>query len=468
MDKYLKEYLDLQYFSKRLIRTAAYVRVSHEEQKKHGYSVEAQKEGLQRYANEKGYIIVEWYIDEGFSARKKSKKRKELMRLVEDAKLKKFEMIIFKCIDRWFRNISEYYKIQEILEDNKIDWECSEEDYDTTTREGRLKLNLYLMLAQDEADRGSERIEYVFKDKVTKGEAIFGSNSLPLGFRIEILGETKKIAVDEEKRSIIEDIFNTFEMLQSKRHTLFFINNRYNLNMSYKSLSNLLSNPLYYGAYRFNENYVYGKPHLTKEKWLRIQDLLKKNIKGSSNNHIYMFSGLLKCVDCNNGLVGSYTSNRTKRKYFYYRCNKGVNEKRCTANISISETKLEKKLLEIIKPEIKKYIVSFEVKDSVKPKPKIDTNRIKLQLERLNNLYLDARITDEEYDTRYKELSLKLKLSTKVEEKRDLTYLKELLDSDFEKIYERLDKLEKRTFWRSFIKSLVINPDNYDIKVQFL
>ena len=127
MDQYLKEYLDLQFFSRRLIKTAAYVRVSHEEQKKHGYSVSAQKEGLQKYANEKGYIIVEWYIDEAKSARKKSRTRKELMRLVEDAKQKKFEMIIFKCIDRWFRNIAEYYKIQEILDDNKINWEGSEE-----------------------------------------------------------------------------------------------------------------------------------------------------------------------------------------------------------------------------------------------------------------------------------------------------------------------------------------------------
>ena len=83
----------------KLIKTVAYIRVSHEEQKKHGYSVEAQKAGLQRYATEKGYIIVDWYIDEAKSARKKSKTRKELMRLVEDAKQKKFEMIIFKCID---------------------------------------------------------------------------------------------------------------------------------------------------------------------------------------------------------------------------------------------------------------------------------------------------------------------------------------------------------------------------------
>ena len=45
MNKYLKDYLehyrlDLQYFSKKLIKTAAYVRVSHEEQKKHHHDGE--------------------------------------------------------------------------------------------------------------------------------------------------------------------------------------------------------------------------------------------------------------------------------------------------------------------------------------------------------------------------------------------------------------------------------------------
>ena len=93
----------------KVLRTAAYIRVSHDEQVKHGFSIEAQKEGLQKYAEERGYRIVEWYIDEGKSARKKTSKRKEYLRLIEDVKQGKFEMIIFKCFDRWFRNIGEYY-----------------------------------------------------------------------------------------------------------------------------------------------------------------------------------------------------------------------------------------------------------------------------------------------------------------------------------------------------------------------
>ena len=42
----------------KLIKVAAYVRVSHEEQFKHGFSIEAQKEGLQKYANDNGSTII--------------------------------------------------------------------------------------------------------------------------------------------------------------------------------------------------------------------------------------------------------------------------------------------------------------------------------------------------------------------------------------------------------------------------
>ena len=243
MNIYLKDYL--QHFAhKRLIKTAAYVRVSHEEQKRHGYSVSAQKQGLQEYANKKGYIIVEWYIDEAKSARKKSRTRKELMRLVADAKQKKFEMIIFKCIDRWFRNIQEYYKIQEVLDDNNINWECSEEEYDTTTREGRLKLNLYLMLAQDEADRGSERITYVFDKKIENGEAIVGTQSLPYGLKVETINDVKRVVIDKELKPIVDDVFNFFELTGSKRKTFLMVTEKHDTDITYRIVKDMFAKPM--------------------------------------------------------------------------------------------------------------------------------------------------------------------------------------------------------------------------------
>lgn len=61
-----------------------YVRVSHEEQAKFGYSLDAQNDALQKWADDNNYNIVGWYIDEGISARKKVKNRPALQRLLND------------------------------------------------------------------------------------------------------------------------------------------------------------------------------------------------------------------------------------------------------------------------------------------------------------------------------------------------------------------------------------------------
>ena len=104
----------------KIICAAIYIRVSTEEQVRHGYSLNSQKERLIDYCKQKNYKITEIYADEGKSARSKLNSRKELIRLINDAKLKKFDRIVFWRLDRWFRNISDYYKIQEILEKNHI------------------------------------------------------------------------------------------------------------------------------------------------------------------------------------------------------------------------------------------------------------------------------------------------------------------------------------------------------------
>ncbi len=470
MNKYLKDYLDyyrldLQFFSKKLIRTAAYVRVSHEEQKKHGYSVEAQIEGLKKYANENGYFIVDWYIDDGFSARKKSKTRKELTRLVNDAKEKKFEMIIFKCIDRWFRNISEYYKIQEVLEDNKINWECSEEDIDTTTREGRLKLNLYLMLAQDEADRGSDRIKYVFKGKIDNGEVIFGKYSLPLGFKIETIEGKKRVVIDEEMEHVINDIFDLYETYKSKGRVQTLINNKYDLDITYKNITTLLKNTLFYGAYRGNEDFVHGKHYLTKDRWNRIQEILKSNNKSTSTKRTYLFSCLIKCYGCNKTLAGQTTFKRDKKTpYPYYKCNNRYLNKKCDITCNLAENKIEVMLLQHIKPYIEKYIAEYEIKQVNKPKPKINIKKLRDEQKRLNNMYKKGRMEEEEYDREFQEIEDKIRAANIDETKpKDLTYLKDILETDIETIYSKLTRDEKTIFWRSFIKEMVLDHKTYEI-----
>jgi len=114
-------------------RVALYIRVSTEKQKLHGLSVEAQTAALDAWAKSVGVAVAGHYVDAGISARKKADKRPALQRLLQDVREGRIDLIVFTKLDRWFRNVGEYYKVQEILDDHKVAWRAIHEDYETAT-----------------------------------------------------------------------------------------------------------------------------------------------------------------------------------------------------------------------------------------------------------------------------------------------------------------------------------------------
>lgn len=78
----------------------------------------------------------------------------------------KWNILLFCRLDRWFRSVADYYKIMEVLEAHNCDWKTTDEEYDTTTANGRLYINVKLSIAQNEADIDGERIDVVFDSKI--------------------------------------------------------------------------------------------------------------------------------------------------------------------------------------------------------------------------------------------------------------------------------------------------------------
>ena len=185
-----------------MIRAALYIRVSHDEQVLHGLSLEAQEATLKEYAQNKGYTIIDTYADEGITARKKLSNRKDLQRLLKDVQADKIDLILVTKLDRWFRNIKDYYEVQDILEAHNCNWKTVLEDYDTSTASGRLHINIMLSVNQDECDRTSERIKAVFEHKKQQGEVCSGR--VPDGYVIK----DKKLIIDEKQAQEIGDLFN--------------------------------------------------------------------------------------------------------------------------------------------------------------------------------------------------------------------------------------------------------------------
>ena len=68
--------------------------------------------------------VVDHYIDAGVSGGKPAFKRPQMSRLLEDVKEGKIDMILFTRLDRWFRNVQEYFKVQEILDAHGVAWKA--------------------------------------------------------------------------------------------------------------------------------------------------------------------------------------------------------------------------------------------------------------------------------------------------------------------------------------------------------
>ena len=423
-------------------RVAAYIRVSTEEQKKHGYSIETQRANITEYLSKQNNMaLVDFYVDEGISANKLTK-RLGLQRLLEDVKADKIDMIIFTKLDRWFRSVQKYYQIQEVLDAHNVVWKTIHEDYETVTSSGKFKVNIMLSVAQNERDKTSERITDVFKYRVKEGYAITGAQ--PFGFKVE----NKKVVIDEEKREIVNDIINYYELTNSLRKTLVYVREKHDVYMHSNTLKYFLRNPKLCGSFRGNENYC--EAYITKERFDRIQCALKKNIPIKKNSVYYMFSGLVICDHCNHRMVGSHY-----KEYKYYRCNYYAKERRCNNNLQIREEAIEKELLKKIEPKLKATILEVEQMEEKSKQVKSNRKKIEKQLDRLFELYKAGGI---ELDKYMKECSqLNAEIVDDPVKKPELTVIKDFLKSNKLEIYSSQTFQEKQIMWRSLVKEIRIN-----------
>lgn len=443
------------------IRVAKYRRVSKKEQAIKGFSLQAQDEALDKHIKDNDYILVGDYVDEGITA--STLNRPDLQRLLNDVRAGKIDLIIFTKLDRWFRSVAHYYKIQEILEEHRVPWRTILEDYNTETSDGKFKVNIMLSVAQQELDRTSERIKVVFESKIKNKQPI--TASLPYGYKIGFdENDNKRVVKDESAQDAIFDFFAYFEIHQSLGATMSFINNKYDLHLSYNTCKSMIRNSLYAGVYHDVSEYC--QPYISLERFNKIQAVIKNNKQVKQYRNTYLFSKMFRCNKCGGTMVGN-ASKGTHDTYFYYRCNKMAMDRNCDNHVRISEAKVEKYLLNNVEEKLKNYIVGSEVQDVPQKKPKYDKAKLQRQLKRLNKQYREEKIDDEEYEEEYNILQSKLEMCDSDPQARDLEPLKLFLKSDFKTIYKSLSKEEKRAMWRSIIDRMTFN-DYDDIDIKFL
>lgn len=430
----------------KIIRVALYIRVSTDRQAKEGDSLEAQESALREYAKKNKYKIVDTYIDGGESGQKL--KRTNLQRMLNDVECGKVDLIIMTKLDRWFRSISGFYKVQEIIARNHVNWKTIWEDYDTTTASGEFWLNMSLSLGQMEAKRTGERIDSVFDYKY-KEQKTACTGSPVYGYKID---KDKKFIPDEQKAQNIRDLYNYYIKTNKLIETVIW----FQKNCEYKSYDSIklyLKNSAYIGKFvrkktgEIIENYY---PAIIDEEIFEIvQDMLKKNIKkttGRKNKEPYIFSGLLVCAECGRKLSGRFGS---RENLHYYRCKQAITGTSCHNKYNYPELQLEKFIKENLILELNKYIVKIENIKEKKNEKDDNRNKIKNKLKKLADLYVNDMIDIVYYEVEYTKLQNELKDEenkfNKAEKKINFSEIEKFLKSDFISIYEKLDNKDKRS-----------------------
>ena len=444
-------------------RAALYIRVSSEEQVRHGLSLGEQRQDLLNYAETHNYAVVGVYADEGVSARKSYRSRKELQRLLRDVEAGEIDIIVMKCLDRWFRNVKDYYRVQDILDKHGVGWECSQDRYDTTTAGGRLNLHIRLAIAEDESDRTGERIRYVFNGKRNRHEPLTGR--LPVGYKVE----DKKIVLDEHA-DVARFMFRYILEGNSAYSAPRVIFEKFGYSMSYQQLRNALLNRIYVGERHGVPGFC---PEIVPEDiFNRVQEMIhsRGHHRAAQGSRIYLFNRLLRCPSCGKALVANPGRKSSGKECFIYRCNhssaKPVSD--CTFRHCLREKVVEEYLLDNLQRLTAEYIYSVEhYRKTQEQENEGDTiESLNAKLGRLKDLYVDGLIDKATYRGDYEKIQGRIagiyrqkdnipKISPAL---RDLAK-----EKDFRTTYESLTRENKRIFWHSIISRIDFDdlPGNF-------
>lgn len=443
--------------SSRIRRVGLYGRVSTEEQALRGFSIEAQVDALKEYCEKNHMKIVDIYLDEGISGAKPPLKRPALKRLLEDVESGKIDMILFTKLDRWFRSVKEYFKVQDVLDNNKVEWKAIQENYDTTTANGQMAITIFLAVAQNERDRTAERIKVVLDHKRKNKEACFGGRATPFGYKKESdKNGVKRLVKDPETQQAVQEFWDILLKSNNLNKAIRHMTNEYGINKDWKSWKRMTQSDFYCGIHRGVQDFC--PAYVTPEEFLKFQE--RDTIKGTPTGVPYYFRGLMRCSECGHKLCGD-CDRRYGRINKSYRC--AYRGRGCENHKAVTEIKTEKQLLARLDEFMRDTIAEVEV-EANEPKNKSSVDKkikaLKEQLRRLNIVYMAGNKSDEDYfkeDAEIKVALVNAEKELEINRPRNVEHLKELLKTDFRTMYAGLEPEERQEFWQDLIKEIKLD-----------
>lgn len=348
------------------MKAAIYARYSSTMQREE--SIEAQVRACKEYIKQQKWVTVIEYVDRAFSAR--SDQRPEFQRMIKDAKLKKFDVIVIHKLDRFSRDRYDHAIYKRELRQAGVKLVSVMERIDDSP-EG--------VILESMLEGFSEYYSRNLAREVMKGlhetalQCKHTGGVPPLGYNVDA---DKHYVINEREAEAVRYIYNAYLRDDGYSKTIDWLNEngiegKRGSAISKNSLHDILRNEKYTGTYIYNRSAAkdaYGRRNghkykndseiirieggipsiISRDVYTLAMKKMKKNRSGRFRAiEPYLLTGLLFCGKCDGAYVGSSRGNArstTENPKKYYECTTKKRTRKCDAG-AIARNSIENAVL---------------------------------------------------------------------------------------------------------------------------
>lgn len=392
-----------------------YLRVSTEMQVD-GYSLEAQKNCLKKFAEREELVIPGVYEDAGKSG-KSIEGRPAFRRMLSDIESGAgIDYVMVYKLSRFGRNAADILNSLELLQTYDVNLICIEEGIDSSQTSGKLLISVLSAVAEIERENILEQTMNGRREKARQGK--WNGGPAPYGYMIK----DEILSINEEEAEIVRTIYDKYVNTRLGYSGIAKYFNLQGIRKTPRKESDieefsahfiqlLIDNPVYCGkiAYgRRSKERVKGKKNeyklvkqkeyclvdgqhegiISEELWQKAQEKrLATGIKYSSKlgkERAHLLTGIIKCPKCGCGMYANRVcwtkKDGTYKEVMYYSCsrNKQSRGRHCDYSANLKKTDIEPLVVEVIKKLVQDEEFAVEIKRRIGVQ--VDTDKIDTEL----------------------------------------------------------------------------------------
>ena len=309
-----------------------YARVSTKDQEREGYSIPAQQALLKQYAADKGFEILEEFVDVETAKRAGRTSFSQMLKFLK--KSRTCRVILVEKTDRLYRNLKDWVSLDDMdLEIHLVKEGLTLSD---DSRSGEKFMHgIRVLMAKNYIDNLSEEVKKGMRQKAEEGH---WPNPAPIGYLNRRQGGKSTIVPDPDRALLVRRLFElygagTHSIASLTEHAASIgLKGRRGGALQRSTVNWILRNPIYAGKFLWD-----GKVYESKDPTLISWELFERvqaTLDGRTSERVdrdLAFTGLMTCGHCGYAITGQIK----KEKYIYYHCCKY-----CTRDKFVREERL--------------------------------------------------------------------------------------------------------------------------------